>query len=414
MPAMRRLGAAHDLIVCVDCGTLSHEPIAAAGCDVIVLDHHLGAETLPPALAVVNPNRQDEDGDLGYLCAAGGGLPAARRRQPADARPRAAGPDLLGFLDLVALATVADVAPLTGLNRALVRQGLAVMARARAAGHRRAGRRRRADRRAAHLRPRLRARAAGQRRRADRRGRPRRAAPRRRRPARGRRARRAARRAQRRAAGDRGGGAGAGRGAGGGARRRRPAGLGGRRGLAPRRRRHRRGAAQGGLRPAGGGDRPRRRPGQGLGPLGRRRRPRRRGRAAGRARPDLARRRAPHGGGPQPLRHQLQPAMARLGALLAGPGAGERPGARASASRRSAPAAPTAELAAAIAAAGPYGAGAPAPRLAVVGAAPRPAGGSAPATSRSRSPSRGAGGSTPSPSAPPRCCSAPSSPPPHG
>ena len=49
VPAMRRLGASHDLIVCVDCGTLSHEAIAAAGCDVIVLDHHLGAETLPPA-----------------------------------------------------------------------------------------------------------------------------------------------------------------------------------------------------------------------------------------------------------------------------------------------------------------------------------------------------------------------------
>ena len=71
VPAMRQLGAAHDLIVCVDCGTLSHEPVAAAGCDVIVLDHHLGGETLPPAVAVVNPNRQDEDGGLGYLCAAG-------------------------------------------------------------------------------------------------------------------------------------------------------------------------------------------------------------------------------------------------------------------------------------------------------------------------------------------------------
>ena len=65
-PAMRQLAAAHDLIVCVDCGTLSHEAIAAAeGADVIVLDHHLGGETLPPALAVVNPNRQDESGDLG-------------------------------------------------------------------------------------------------------------------------------------------------------------------------------------------------------------------------------------------------------------------------------------------------------------------------------------------------------------
>ena len=110
---------------------------------MIVLDHHLGAETLPPALAVVNPNRQDEDGALGYLCAAGVVflmLVAVNRLMRAEG---AAGPDLLGFLDLVALATVADVAPLVGLNRALVRQGLTVMARRRAAGHRGARRRRR-------------------------------------------------------------------------------------------------------------------------------------------------------------------------------------------------------------------------------------------------------------------------------
>lgn len=66
VPAMRDLAANHDLIICVDCGTLSHDPIAAAkGADVIVLDHHLGGEELPQALAVVNPNRQDETGDLG-------------------------------------------------------------------------------------------------------------------------------------------------------------------------------------------------------------------------------------------------------------------------------------------------------------------------------------------------------------
>ena len=59
--AMAALAKDHDLIICVDCGTLSHGPIAAAdGADVIVLDHHLGGETLPDALAVVNPNRQDE------------------------------------------------------------------------------------------------------------------------------------------------------------------------------------------------------------------------------------------------------------------------------------------------------------------------------------------------------------------
>ena len=129
VPAMAALGAAHDLILCVDCGTLSHDPIAAAGCDVVVLDHHLGAETLPPALAVVNPNRQDEDGELGHLCAAAVVflmLVEANRQLRLDGIQ---GPDLMTMLDLVALATVADVAPLIGVNRAFVRQGLKVMAR---------------------------------------------------------------------------------------------------------------------------------------------------------------------------------------------------------------------------------------------------------------------------------------------
>ncbi len=129
VPAMQALGAAHDLILCVDCGTLSHDPIAAAGCDVVVLDHHLGAETLPPALAVVNPNRQDESGELAHLCAASVVflmLVEANRQLRAAGRQ---GPDLMALLDLVALATVADVAPLIGVNRAFVRQGLKVMAR---------------------------------------------------------------------------------------------------------------------------------------------------------------------------------------------------------------------------------------------------------------------------------------------
>ncbi len=130
VPAMQALARDHDLIVCVDCGTLSHEAIGAAeGADVIVLDHHLGGETLPPALAVVNPNRQDEDGALAHLCAAGVVflmlVEANRVLREAGVR----GPDLMGLLDLVALATVADVAPLIGVNRALVRQGLKVMAR---------------------------------------------------------------------------------------------------------------------------------------------------------------------------------------------------------------------------------------------------------------------------------------------
>lgn len=130
VPAMQALAKSHDLIVCVDCGTISHGPIAAAApTDVIILDHHLGAETLPDAVAVVNPNRQDESGDYAYLCAAAVVflMLVEVNRQMRDAG--AQGPDLMSLLDLVALATVADVAPLVGLNRALVRQGLKVMAR---------------------------------------------------------------------------------------------------------------------------------------------------------------------------------------------------------------------------------------------------------------------------------------------
>lgn len=134
-PAMAALARDHTLIVCVDCGTLSHDAIAAAqGADVVVLDHHLGGEVLPPALAVVNPNRQDEDGALGHLCAAAVVflMLVEANRQLRDAGQN--GPDLMAMLDLVALATVADVAPLVGVNRALVRQGLTVMARRARAG----------------------------------------------------------------------------------------------------------------------------------------------------------------------------------------------------------------------------------------------------------------------------------------
>lgn len=129
VPAMAELARTHSLILCVDCGTLSHEPVAAAaGADVVILDHHLGGETLPAALAVVNPNRQDEDGTLAHLCAAAVVflmLVEVNRLMRAEG---AGGPDLMAMLDLVALATVADVAPLTGVNRAFVRQGLRVMA----------------------------------------------------------------------------------------------------------------------------------------------------------------------------------------------------------------------------------------------------------------------------------------------
>ncbi len=133
--AMSDLAAGHDLIICVDCGTLSHDAIAAAaGTDVIILDHHLGGETLPPAHSIVNPNRQDESADLGHLCAAAVVflMLVEVGRQLREAGET--GPDLMAMLDLVALATVADVAPLKGVNRAFVRQGLRVMGERRRPG----------------------------------------------------------------------------------------------------------------------------------------------------------------------------------------------------------------------------------------------------------------------------------------
>ncbi|MCA0401603.1 MAG: single-stranded-DNA-specific exonuclease RecJ [Proteobacteria bacterium] len=129
--AIRALhGRGARLLVCVDCGTSGHQPLAAAarlGMDVIVLDHHQAPETLPDVHALVNPNRLDDLSCLGHLCAAGVVFLALAGLNRAL---RAAGkrvPDLMSAIDLVALASVADVVPLTGLNRAFVAQGLKVM-----------------------------------------------------------------------------------------------------------------------------------------------------------------------------------------------------------------------------------------------------------------------------------------------
>jgi single-stranded-DNA-specific exonuclease len=131
------------LLVTVDCGTTSIEPLEEAGkrgMEVIVIDHHQADEALPPAVAVVNPNRRDDLSGLGHLAAVGlvfMTLVATNRvlRQrgfwTAD-RPE---PDLLLFLDDVALGTVADVVPLTGLNRAFVKKGLVALRRRERVGH---------------------------------------------------------------------------------------------------------------------------------------------------------------------------------------------------------------------------------------------------------------------------------------
>lgn len=138
VPALRQLrDAGASLVITVDCGTTAFDPLedaADAGLDIVVIDHHVAEPRLPRAVAVVNPNRLDETSTVGQLCAAGVTflLLIAVNRALREAYWYGEGhaePDLRSWLDLAALATVADVVPLTGLNRALVRQGLAVMAR---------------------------------------------------------------------------------------------------------------------------------------------------------------------------------------------------------------------------------------------------------------------------------------------
>ena len=130
------------LIVTVDCGTTSIAPLAVArplGADVVVVDHHQADERLPDVAAVINPNRQDDLSGLGHLCAAGVTfmvLVATSRhlRLKGHYTAERPAPDLLALLDLVALATVCDVVPLKGLNRAFVTRGLQVMRQRRNIG----------------------------------------------------------------------------------------------------------------------------------------------------------------------------------------------------------------------------------------------------------------------------------------
>jgi single-stranded-DNA-specific exonuclease len=125
------------LLLTLDCGVMSHDPLAHAadlGLQAIIVDHHQAGDELPQARAVINPNRQDDTSGLGYLCAAGVVmmLVAATNKELRlrgyynDQRPE---PNMLQWLELVALATICDVVPLKGLNRAYVTQGLKIMAR---------------------------------------------------------------------------------------------------------------------------------------------------------------------------------------------------------------------------------------------------------------------------------------------
>lgn len=125
------------VVVTVDCGTNAHLPLADAadaGLEVIVVDHHVAEPLLPRALALINPNRLDETSAHGQLAAVGVAfllvvaVNRALRRAGWYSGGRAE-PDLLQWLDLVALGTVCDVVPLTGVNRALVAQGIKVARR---------------------------------------------------------------------------------------------------------------------------------------------------------------------------------------------------------------------------------------------------------------------------------------------
>lgn len=126
--AMKMLAGRSDLIVTVDCGTNSadaFEVIAGENTDIVVLDHHQVGGALPDVAAIVNPNREDDLSGLGHLCAGGVVFMTLveTSRQLREAG-KANLPDLMRMLDLVALATVCDVVPLVGLNRAFVAKGL--------------------------------------------------------------------------------------------------------------------------------------------------------------------------------------------------------------------------------------------------------------------------------------------------
>ncbi len=130
-------GQGSQVLVTLDCGVMAHDPLLRAaelGLTTIIVDHHQAGEILPEAYAVINPNRQDDTSGLGYLCAAGVTMIFIATvnkllRQTGWYGMERPEPNMLQWLELVALATVCDVVPLKGLNRAYVTQGLKIMAR---------------------------------------------------------------------------------------------------------------------------------------------------------------------------------------------------------------------------------------------------------------------------------------------
>lgn len=127
--------AGANLLITVDCGIAAHDPLeyaASLGLEVVIIDHHQAGEDLPKATAVINPNRQDDLSGQGNLAAVGVAFLmvatiARNLRESGWFSGDRPAPDLLSWLDIVALGTVCDMVPLTGLNRAFVKQGLKVM-----------------------------------------------------------------------------------------------------------------------------------------------------------------------------------------------------------------------------------------------------------------------------------------------
>jgi single-stranded-DNA-specific exonuclease len=128
-------GQGASVLITVDCGVAAYEPLEKArqlGLDTVILDHHVAEARLPEAYAVVNPNRLDDESGLGSLAAVGVtflflvGL-NRQLRTSGFFQTGKQEPNLLGFLNLVALGTICDVVPLQGLNRAFAMQGLKVL-----------------------------------------------------------------------------------------------------------------------------------------------------------------------------------------------------------------------------------------------------------------------------------------------